>query len=317
MSLFSIFATAILPVVSIAAMGVLLGRWRAIDVGPLNTVTLYVLVPALIFHSIATTSMGGDTVLKVIFGAGAYLIAMMALSDGVARVIGESQPLRSALVLAASVPNAGNFGIPLSEFAFGAVGRSTAVLFLVGQAVAAYTAGVYVASRAGGTRSQGAVMEVFKLPLIYAVVGAIGARWLGIVPPIDSTTMVTLKLVGDSSIPLMLLILGIQLASTNYGTAVARVGVPSTLKLGVAPFVGLGIVLLLGINNPTAARVFVLECSTPAAVTPIILLVEYAEGTVAGITAPEYVSTTVLVTTIASVPVLTGLIALLQSGILI
>lgn len=317
MSLLSIFATAILPVVSIAAVGVVLGRWRSIDVGPLNTVTLYVLVPALMFHSIGTTTMAGDTVVKVIFGAGLYLVAMMLVSEGVGRMIGESQPLRSALVLAAAVPNAGNFGIPLSEFAFGPVGRSTAVLFLVGQAVAAYTFGVYVASRSGGTKAGGAVLEVFKLPLLYAVIGAIGASWLGLLPPTESTAMVTLKLVGDSSIPLMLLILGIQLAGTNYGSAVAKVGVPSVLKLGVAPFVGLGVVLFLGIDNPTAARVFILECSAPAAVTPIILLVEFAEGSVEGITAPEYVSTTVLVTTIASVPVLTGLIALLQSGIIV
>lgn len=317
MSLLSIFATAILPVVSIAGVGVVLGRWRSVEVGPLNTVTLYIFVPALMFHSIGTTTMAGETVIKVILGAVLYLVVMMAVGEGVGRAIGESQPLRSALVLAAAVPNAGNFGIPLSEFAFGQVGRSTAVLFLVGQAVAAYTFGVYVASRSGGTQAGGAVLEVFKLPLLYAVGGAIVASWLGVLPPTDSTAMVTLKLVGDSAIPLMLLILGIQLAGTNYGSAIAKVGLPSALKLGVAPFIGLGVVFLLDINNPTAARVFILECSAPAAVTPIILLVEFAEGSVGGITAPEYVSTTVLVTTLASVPILTGLIAVLQSGIIV
>jgi predicted permease len=48
-SLLSIFAGSVLPIVTIAAVGFTLGRVRSIAVEPLNTVTIYVLTPALVF----------------------------------------------------------------------------------------------------------------------------------------------------------------------------------------------------------------------------------------------------------------------------
>ncbi|WP_254662906.1 AEC family transporter [Haladaptatus sp. W1] len=110
---------------------------------------------------------------------------------------------------------------------------------------------------------------MFKLPLVYAVLAAGVVRFLGVVPPADSAMMSTLKLTGDAAIPIMLLMLGIQLANTDSGAAVARVGVSNVLKLVVAPVFAVGVVFLLGFSDVTVARVFVLECAMPAAVTPL------------------------------------------------
>jgi predicted permease len=315
MSLLSIFATAILPIIAIAAVGFVLGRVRDIDIEPLNTVTVYVLVPALVFHSLTTTQVGGETLIKVLVGVTVFILVMVGLAEGVARAFGAQEPIHSALVLVSAFSNSGNYGIPLSTFAFGSVGRATAVLYLVGQSVVLYTVGVYLASRSGGERGLGALTEVFKLPLVYAVVLAVLARALGIVPPADSTVMTTLQLVGDSSIPLMLILVGIQLADANYGAALSRVGSANVLKLLVAPVVALAIAISLDFGNSTVARVFILECTTPAAVTTLILLIEFSgERSVGGISGPEYVSAAVLTTTLVSVPVLTVLIAVLETN---
>jgi predicted permease len=319
MSLASALTTAVLPILAIAVAGYLFGRRYTVDVEPLNTVTLYILVPALIFHSLATTTLAGATLLKIGAGVVAYVVVMTVLAEGVGRLAGETEPHLSAFVLVAVFPNSGNFGIPLSEFAFGATGRTTAVIYLTVQAVLAYTLGVYVASRGAGYAGYGALREVFRLPLVYAAVAAIAARSVGVLPPANSAAVETIKLVGDASIPLMLIILGIQLSDIDVG-AVARVGLPSGMKLFVAPAVGLGVALALGFSNVTASRVFVLECATPAAITPLILAIEYAgadSNPDGELSAPEYISTTIFVTTLASVVVLTVLIGLLQSGILI
>lgn len=152
---------------------------------------------------------------------------------------------------------------------------------------------------------------MFRLPLLYAVVAAVLVRALGWVPTADGTAMETIGLVGDA-FPVMLLILGLQLADTD-ATAVTRSVTPSLLKLGAAPLVGVG--LALGFEDPTVARVFVLECATPAAVIPLALTIEYADGvTVDGFTAPEYLSTVVFTTTVASVAVLTLVLAALEAG---
>ncbi|MFB6103078.1 MAG: AEC family transporter [Haloplanus sp.] len=316
-SLLSIFATAILPIITLAGVGFVLGRRRELDINPLNTVTVYVLVPSLIFHSIATATLAESTLVRIGAATATYMVTMIVVAGVVGRLTGEREPILSALVLVSAFPNSGNYGIPLSEFAFGADGRSTAVVYLTVQAILLYTIGVYIAGRGGGTRGLGGMKRVLKIPLVYAVAAAFVVRWLGVVPPTEGTAMRTLALVGNASIPLMLLILGIQLADTDYGAALSRVGTATVLKMVVAPAVGIGIALLVGFQNPTVARTFVLECATPAAITPLLLVVEFGgESPDDGLSVAEYVSTTVLVTTILSVPALTLLIAALEAGLL-
>ena len=318
MSLVGIFASAILPVVAIAGVGFVLGRLKDVEPRPLNTVTVYVLAPALVFHSLAVSDLSGGSVARIVVGVVAFTVLMAAVGEGVGRLADGADPLVGALVLVAAFGNSGNLGIPVSDFAFGEVGRQTAVLWMSVQSVLLYTLGVYVASRSGGASGLAGLGEVLRIPLVYAVLAALAARALGVVPPADSAGMEALGLVGDSAIPVMLLILGLQLARTNYGPALSGATTATALRLGVSPFVGLGVALALGFEDPTVARVFVVECAMPAAVTPVILTVEFAaDSRAAGVTVPEYVSTCVLVTTLLSVPLLTGLIALLQSGLVL
>ena len=314
--LLSVFASVVLPIVAVSAVGYLLGHARDVDVGSLNAVAIYALLPALVFHSLATTTFDRGTVLTVLGGVALYVLAMVAVTEGVGRLLGDTEPLLSALVLVSVFPNSGNYGIPLAEFAFDGVGRDTAVLFLVGQSVLFWTVGVAIASRGSGATARTAMTSILRLPLLYAVAAAGLARWLGVVPPAGSTAMATLSLVGNAAIPVMLLILGIQLSEVDYATTVSRLGTATILKMGVAPVVGLLVALAVGFEDPTVARVFVLETATPAAVTVLVLLIEVAgDATVDGVAVSEYASAAVLTTTLVSIPVLTAVIALLEAGV--
>jgi predicted permease len=317
MALIGAFTNAVGPILGIAVVGYLLQQVANLDVGPLNTVGLYVLVPSLAFHSIVTTTLGGGEVLKLAVGVVVYAVVMIGLAWVVGKLTGTKGALMGALMLAAAFPNSGFVGIPLSEFAFGATGRTTAVLYLTVQSLVVYTLGVYIASSGADRGVREAVVEIFRLPLIYAIFAGVAIRALGIAPAADSAALETVGLVGNASIPVMLLILGIQLADTDV-TAVTRSVAPAALKLAAAPFVALAIALGLGFADPTVAKVFVLESAAPAAVTPLALTIEYAEDISTGeISAPEYLSTTIFVTTVASVGVLTVLVAVLQAGVLI
>ncbi|TMT85262.1 AEC family transporter [Haloterrigena sp. H1] len=316
--LVAIFGSAVGPIVAIAAVGYVLATVKEIDPEPLNTAVVYVLAPALVFHSLAVTELAAATLLRVTIGIGAFTAVMWGIAELVGRGVGEREPALSALVLVAIFCNSGNLGIPVSDFAFGEVGRQTAVLFLSVQSVLMYTLGVYVASRSSGSAGLEGIRRVFYIPLVYAVIAALLARALDLVPPAETAAMETLQLVGDASIPLMLLILGIQLARTDTAAAVSRAWPATALKMGIAPVVGLGIALALGFQDPTVARVFVLETAMPAAVTPLILVIEFAGSARSkGVLVSEYVSTCVFLTTLLSIPTLTILIAILQSGVVI
>lgn len=308
-------SSAVLPVVTIAGVGYVLGRVREVDVDALATITIYVLAPALIFHSLVTTPIDRGTATRLFVGVAAFTLLLAGIATGVGRALGESGGTLDALVLSSSFSNAGNLGIPLSAFAFGALGRSTAVLFLVPQSVLMYTFGVYVASRGSAGSSRDALLSVVRLPLVHAVAAAGLARAADVVPPADSAAMEAIKLTGDAAIPVMLLLLGVQLADSSGGSTVVRTLPATALKLLVAPAVALGLALVLGLSG-TVGRVFVLECATPVAITPLMLAVEFGTGG-ENVSAADYVSTAILVSTLASLATLTGLIALLQSGLLL
>ncbi|WP_436909243.1 AEC family transporter [Halosimplex marinum] len=321
MSLLSIFGSAILPVVGMAGLGYVLGRAKDVDVDPLNTTVVYVLAPALVFHSVATTDLSGATLAGIAAGVTAFTLVMTVIAEAVGRLAGVREPILSALVLVSVFSNSGNYGIPLSEFAFGATGRSTAVIFLTTQSVLVYTVGVYIAARSGSDDWTEGLRRVFTVPLVYAVAAALAGRELDVLPSEGSTLMETVGMLGNASIPLMLIILGIELARTDYGATLRTVGTATVLKMAVAPVVAVGILAAgaagAGLENRTVARVFVLEASTPSAVTPLILLIEFGDSTpVDGVTVSEFASTVVLVTTLVSLPALTLLISLLQSGVL-
>jgi len=313
-SLVAALTDAILPVLSIAAVGYALGRGRDVDVDGIATVTIYVLTPALVFHSLVTTPIGEATAFVLGAGVVAYTLGMLAIAAGVGSALGESGATYGGLLLSSSFPNAGNYGIPLAAFAFGAVGRSTAVLYIVFQSVLMYTAGVSIASEGASTSVRDAVVEIFRLPLVYAVVAAPLARLAGVVPEAGTPTMAVLRLTGDAAIPVMLLLLGIQLANTTYGSAVRRTIPALVLKLAVSPVLAVTVALGLGLGGDVG-RVFVLACAMPAAVTPLLLTVEYDTGG-EGITGPEYVSTAILLSTVGSVGTLTLLLFVLRSGLL-
>lgn len=313
----SVFATAILPIVAVGGVGYLLGSVRDVDTDALNVIVVYVLAPALVFHSLATTTLAGSTLARITAAVVLFHAAAILVAEAAGRVVGASRTALAAVILVTAFPNTGNYGIPVSNFAFGETGRATAVVCLSVQAVLIYTVGVYVAGRGSAGGVGDGLRRVFSVPLVYAVVAALVARWLGVVPPVESTAMSTLQLVGDSAIPVMLLLVGIQLARTDVGSTLSAVGGAVGLKMVLAPVIGAGVALAVGFSDPSVARTFVLETAMPSAVTPVILVGEFAEGEVAGVPVTEFVSTAIFATTLASVVTLTAVIAILRSGVVV
>ncbi|ERG96366.1 AEC family transporter [Haloquadratum walsbyi] len=316
-SLISVFATAILPIVSVGGVGYLLGRWRSIDTAALNTVIVYILAPALVFYSLATTTLAQSTLLRTGVAVIVYHLLVIGVAAGIGRTLNKSETAVAALMLIAAFPNSGNYGIPVSNFAFGSTGRATAAIYLSVQGVLLYTLGVYIASRGGRSNRLAGIKRVFTVPLVYAVVVALLARGLQVVPAADTTVMVTIKLVGDASIPLMLLVVGIRLAQTDIGSTLSAVGLGVGLKMVIAPIIGFGVAVMIGFNDPVVAKTFVLESAMPSAITPIILVAEFGSGDVAGVPVAEFVSAAVFVSTVVSIPILTVVIAILKSGVVL
>ncbi|WP_207589592.1 AEC family transporter [Halomontanus rarus] len=306
--LLDVFTSAVAPPLAIAAAGYVLGRWREIDVEPLSTVTVYLLMPALVFHSLVTMPVGGDTAFALVTAMVGFTAVMAVTTAAVGRLAGETGSVLSGATLAAAFPNVGNFGIPVATFAFGDIGRTTAVVFVLVQNVLLYTVGVYLlsSSGAGGDRTA-AVERVLTLPVTYAVLAAGVALAFDPVPA-GGPSLETIGMVGDASIPLFLIILGIQLADMNPGRTIKRVVPTVGVKLLIAPIVAVVIALLIGIGDLEAGRAFVVLAAGPAAVTPLVLTIEFTDDQGEELSAADYVGSVVLFTIFGCLPIVTGLI---------
>ncbi|MFL5807605.1 MAG: AEC family transporter, partial [Roseiflexaceae bacterium] len=175
----SVFSEVLLPVVVVVALGYLLHRFYPIDVRSLNRVSLYVLTPCLIFVTLLGTDVAGAEATRLSLQMALVMAATTLCALLAALPLRLSGPQRSGFLLTTTFMNSGNYGLSVSRFAFGEIGFQYAVVGFLTQAILAQTLAVYLAS-AGRASRRAALGQVFRLPLIYAALIALGLRLLGV-----------------------------------------------------------------------------------------------------------------------------------------
>ena len=299
--LLGIFASDILPIFVIAGVGYLLARHASVQVHTVSRVTFHALAPALVFNTLATSTLSGFE-----FGRMAAFYLLVAASAGLmARVA--AIPLRldraslSAFLLVVVCSNSGNYGLPVALLAFGREALAFASVYFVSSAIFSYTGGVLLA--ASGRRSiRHALAGVLRVPAVYGAVAAAVTMAFGLHVP-DPIARPT-SLLSDAALPMMILVLGMQLERVTWPERPDMVIAASLLSLVATPLAAFGVAHLLGLQGP-ALQAGVLQASMPTAVVTTILALEFD-------VAPGFVTSVVCVTTLLSPITLTVLIAYLQ-----
>ncbi|HEX6989770.1 MAG TPA: AEC family transporter [Bacillota bacterium] len=300
-----VFFDVILPVLLIAAVGFILGRRLDLDPRPLARVTLYGLSPSLVMWSLSGASLDAAEVLDIALFALLLTGGMTAAALIVARGFGLHGPRRMALLLSSLFMNAGNYGMPVVLFALGPEALQRAVVFVIVQNLLTYTVGIAIAAQGRGAERTDlgrAARAMFGQPAFYAGLAGFGLRaWGDAVPDL---LLRPLELLAGAAIPVLLLLLGLQMARVRPQVAVVRdVALASVLRLGLSPLLALVLAGLLQMPDLTA-RVLILEAAMPSAVVVTLLAVEFDA-------LPEVVSSTTLTTTLASTATVTTLLAFL------
>lgn len=299
--LLTIFWEVILPVFIIIALGYLLERRLGLDVQPISRVIFYALAPCLVFSSMATSTVSGTDLWKIAAFVLLTTLAMGLLAWTVARVLRFNRTRESAFLLTALFVNAGNYGLPINLFAFGQAGLERAAIFFTVSALLTSSVGVYLASRSQASGLD-ALRNVFKVPIVYGALAGFAVNLVAITVPEPVAKAV--NLVGGASVPLMLLLVGAQLARTSLAGELRVIGLATLVRLVVAPVVALVLAAWFGLTGVTR-QTCITEASMPTAVTTIILATEFEAE-------PQFVAGVVFASTLASIVTLTLLLALLM-----
>src|SRR5580704_3016541 len=297
----SILVSDILPIFAIAAAGFLLARYARVDVKMLARVVFYSLVPCLAFRLLVTSSASGPNVARLMLLAVLIMGGMGLVGYAVAKGLGLDGKYLRAFLMVVMFSNGGNYGLPVVRFAFGPEALTYATIFFLTGSVMTYVAGAFFAGSHRG-KIAGALEKVWKMPSLYGV--ALALVVLAIGKPVPEAIMRPVNLLGDAALPVMILVLGMQLERAVWPARPGIVMLAVGISLLVAPLVALGLVWLFGISGP-ARQAAVILSSMPVAVVTTILALEFD-------LAPEFVTSAVFISTIASPLTLTPLIAYLR-----
>lgn len=306
---FSAFAQVLLPILVVVGSGYVLRRKVDLDVRSVNRLSIYLLSPALIFSLLVRVQVEATEALRIVAFMVLFVVAIGAVALLSGRVLGLETSATAALLLCTMFMNAGNYGLPVARFAFGEEGFERAALFFVVQAVLAQTLAVYISGAGHGDLREG-FRRLLRMPQLYAILAALAVRLGGAAPTLlDDGVLGNLfsgvSLVGDAAVPILLVVLGLQLAEAEGISEGRLVALATSLRLLASVPLALVLAGLLGLDDLSADLAVLLACM-PTAVNMSILAIEFNVR-------PRFVSSVVTVSTAASVLTLTLLLILVQA----
>lgn len=296
----TVFFNVIMPVFGIVVLGCLLGNRLHLQAQTLTRVAYYVFVPAFIFHAISSSRIAfANTVKMICFIVAAHLLVAV-IAGGLGRLMGRSREMIAAFVMIAVFGNVGNFGLAVIKFRLGDAAVAPATIYFVVIVITAFIVCVGAAGWARGGRS-GALSGLLKTPALWAAVPALVVAHSGIVIPLMLSRMI--GLLAEAMIPVMLFALGLQLLEQRRVSFSVDVVVASSARLLMAPAFACLLAIPFHLQHIDYAA-GVLQAGMPVAILVAIISKEYD-------IVPDFVTSVVLISTLASLITLTAIMVLL------
>ena len=192
------------PLFAITALGYGVGRRMKPDLAHANRLNIEVFVPALVFGAMAAKDFRITEYLPLLLATFVVIAGSGLLGWLAARALG-LQP--KTLVPPMMFNNCGNLGLPLAVLAFGDAALAPAVVMFLVSNLLHFSFGTWLLDH------QTRLLTIWRSPTILATLAGLAVGLLGIEvwPPL----LLSVKMVGDISIPLMLFALGVRMADSR------------------------------------------------------------------------------------------------------
>ena len=297
------------PFFVLIALGFGAGRAGAFAPGATAAITRFVFyfaLPALLFRFAASLDLGAlwSPAFVMAYLTATFAVWGLALGVAVARRV---PPAIAAMeAQCAVIGNVGFLGIPMLALLLGEAAVGPVVMVLAIDLIVFGSLIVIAVTAARGGRVSprllGRVLGgLLRNPMIVAIV--LGLAWSALALPLPGPAEEVLVLLGAAATPGALFAIGAALAALSA----ERFAVPvwlSACKLGLHPAAVALAAGWFGVE-PFAASVMVAAAALPVAGNVYILAAHYG-------VAPGRVSASILISTVASVATVTGVIALVS-----
>jgi predicted permease len=280
----------IFPVFAVVFTGWAYGRRRAADMTFLNQINMEIFLPALVFAQLANGTFDLSRYQGLAWGVLLMVAGSGLLGWGVARLAGSPAKV---FVPSMMFNNCGNLGLPLAVLAFGEAALAPAVVMLLVTNLVQFSFGNWLLDH------HARWWNIWRIPVVLATLAgfAFSVTHAALWPPLEFAV----KMLGDVSIPLLLLALGVRIAQSRLKAL--RIGVIGALA---RPAIGLlltwGIAALLSLHGEQRAMLMIYG-ALPPAVLNYVFAERYNQG-------PDEVAAIVILGNIAAVLIIPLVLAL-------
>ncbi|MFW6296659.1 MAG: AEC family transporter [Halothece sp.] len=282
----SILLSAIAPVIFIILIGFVAAQTLALEKKTLSQLTVYILAPALTAHGLYQTTLSTASISGLVLGFAIASLILYLIALGLGKLFQLPPPIQKSLIAITLFPNTGNLGLSFITFSLGEAGLERAIIYLIAASILMFGLGPALLSGGGFISS---FRLIFKLPLIWAIFVGLLLRLFSAELPFNLEQ--SIEQLGFASIPVALVILGMELAHTPWKIGIFEV-CASSLRLLMAPLIAYGIGRGLHLEG-LDLQVLVLQSAMPVAVNAFILSTEFGGH-------PPRVARTIVISTIMS-----------------
>ncbi len=273
------------------------------DIRTLTRLNFWIFVPAFLFVYIVESKLSAHDIALIV----AHFLTLGAIlwvpTWQIASLLGASNGLKRAMTNSVIFYNAGNYGVPAAQLAFGAAGVAIQAMVMMLQNTTTFTIGLgmHAGSKTGSTHRE-TLGAIWKLPMLQTLFVAFAWRATGWTLPLPVNT--ALHYLSDGLVPIALVTLGAQMALLKSFRVDAPIVWTLLLRLIVSPILGFFLARLM--QMPLAlTQSLVVAASFPVSINSALLAIEYDNEA-------DYASSVVFYSTLLSVITVSAAIFLVR-----
>ncbi|EKU78801.1 AEC family transporter [Veillonella seminalis] len=280
-----IFLTTVVPILLLVLIGYFMDKKFHMDLDTLSKINFYVVAPAFLFtntYSYTVSAESAQVVWLTIIGFVATWIASLIFEKILRLPRQKAGIFRNAVLF----NNCGNIGVPLIVFIYSnepflqdgnpvwlQAAIAIQIIVFVWQNIVTNSFGFYFAGQGKMSRAD-AVKLVFKMPIIYALAGALICNF-GQIPVDETFFWPVLTNVSNALVMVALFTLGVQLARTPFNFFTRDVIWGSAVRLIAGPLVAWLVIwpyeLIAGPVSQLVMQVLVISAAVPSGVTTALI----------------------------------------------
>ncbi|NET27308.1 AEC family transporter [Okeania sp. SIO1I7] len=260
--------SAVFPVGCIVLIGFIFAKKFSIDEPTLSKLALYVLFPALLTDIMYRTTISIEEAIEMFLAFGLTYILLCLIAWGIGWKLGFSVAIQKSLIATTALPNAGNMGLSVTLFALGEAGLERAVIYLISWNIIVFSTMPAILK---GEGFWSGMTFTFKLPIIWGMILGVILNSFNIELPLKLDD--GLHLLREATIPVSLLLMGIQIANNRFQPGTYELGASLMRLLGGA--IAAYLVAKLMSLEMLDLQVLVLESAMPSALSSFIIVNEF------------------------------------------